>query len=346
MRKLENIQHLRGLASLLVLLSHASNVAGRIDPTSVHAVIPDTGHFGVDVFFVISGFIMYFTTRGEFGKPTASAGFMAKRLIRIVPLYWAALLVYVTLKAVSGQGFDPAGMLRSLSFIPYRSEEGLFRPELGVGWSLNFEMLFYVAFAIGLFFRRGLLVIAGLLVALIMAAVVAPVGPLQFWGSPIVLEFLIGVGIGWLYDRWPERHRLSPLPIILALFAIEFAVLWFAPKQPEFGWRIIYWLLAAAVMAVALWAPPPPANRASKALTGLGDASYSIYLIHPIFVAIASSVLGRWVHNGWLMFALLASGALVAGCLAYVLFERPLTGWLQGRAPVTAAAFARRSPAN
>jgi exopolysaccharide production protein ExoZ len=128
--QLKSIQILRAAAALGVLLDHA----GRwLDV----APIVDIGAAGVDLFFVISGFIMVYTSERLFGQTGAPQRFLARRIIRIVPLYWtltafAALVLF---------GFGP-NTLGSYLFIP--THRG---PILTVGWTLNYEMMFYSLFA-------------------------------------------------------------------------------------------------------------------------------------------------------------------------------------------------------
>ena len=151
------IQALRGFAAALVVVLHATG-----QPFGMEASKPWVwmrGHAGVDIFFVISGFVMAISATGQ-GRPTAGE-FLRRRILRIVPLYWIFTLVMLAkilaVKVHPGLGRDvvhlqtPIGyVLASLFFIPYRNSQGDIAPVLAVGWTLSFEMLFYLLFALAL----------------------------------------------------------------------------------------------------------------------------------------------------------------------------------------------------
>ena len=160
---LVSIQALRAIASLLVFWGHAINAV----TSKVAAEFPHLyGPFGVDLFFVISGFVMVYSSERLFGQPGAPMTFFARRLARIVPLYWAATAIlvwfvvpYASTKAVLG----------SVVFTPRIPSEA---PLLFIGWTLIFEMFFYAVFAIALLAKRRFAVVAGVTVVLICFSVV------------------------------------------------------------------------------------------------------------------------------------------------------------------------------
>src|SRR5215510_5466128 len=149
---LVSIQALRAVAALLVFWGHAINAV----TAEVAADFPPLyGPFGVDIFFVISGFVMVYSSERLFGRPDAPIKFFARRFVRIVPLYWAATAIlvwfvvpYASTKAVLG----------SLLFTPRIPSEA---PLLYVGWTLIFEMFFYTVFAVALLAKRRVAVVAG-----------------------------------------------------------------------------------------------------------------------------------------------------------------------------------------
>src|SRR5262249_39672775 len=152
---LDSLQALRAVAALSVVLYHIDFI-GR-------------GAFGVDIFFVLSGFIICHVTAAD------RQHFLLKRLIRIVPLYWARTLVVCALALAAPRLLQTTsdswmGLLKSLFFIPYEKESGRVYPVLFLGWTLNYEMFFYVVFSIALALRPAL---APLLSAGVLAAFVA-----------------------------------------------------------------------------------------------------------------------------------------------------------------------------
>ena len=165
---LVSIQALRAIAALLVFWGHAINAVHlKIEADFPHLY----GPFGVDLFFVISGFVMVYSSERLFGQPGAPITFFVRRLARIVPLYWLATAVlvwfvvpYASTKAVLG----------SLFFAPHIPSEA---PLLFVGWTLIFEMFFYAVFAIALLAKRRFAVVAGVTIFLICFSVLLAPDP-------------------------------------------------------------------------------------------------------------------------------------------------------------------------
>src|SRR3569623_79790 len=170
-RRLDGLQILRFFAAFAVLLEHVVHEAlsfGIADP-ALHALEAFDFGVGVDVFFVISGFIMYYISAGEFGRPGAQSRFLPRRIIRLVPLYWLfTLAMLAAMLLVPGQlahtVLDPLHILASFVFVPWLDSTGLAHPILGLGWTLNYEMYFYVLFSFALLLPRriGLLALTAL----------------------------------------------------------------------------------------------------------------------------------------------------------------------------------------
>jgi peptidoglycan/LPS O-acetylase OafA/YrhL len=334
-QRLDRVQYLRGAAALVVLFSHillsmralAERGGVSFPPWSI------SGEFGVDIFFVISGFIMVFTAGTGFGRPGAPSEFMRRRLIRIVPPYWLLTLVMAAVLFVSTRGGDHPltafQVLGSLSFIPYEWH-GKFRPVLGVGWSLSYEMLFYGLFAVSLYFRRGMLVLTGLLTALVVIGLFnPPTPPLMAWTRPILVEFLIGAWLGVLYRR---GVRIAvPFPMVIAVFLIVLQGFIPGADQGVDAWKWVNWPLASII--VALGALTPARESGSALLSGLGDRSYSLYLSHPITLTLLEYAWGRVLApTPWTLGLFAVTGISLAIGVAWLLFawfERPVTKGLR-----------------
>lgn len=338
--KLTGIQMLRFAAALLVAVMHITQAI------SVHLTGQGPGHYwaqgsaGVDIFFVISGFVMGLTTppaAAHWRMRTHQAWqFLQRRLVRVLPLYWfytllkAALLAALPALAMRSS-LDGAHLAASLAFLPWPSPWGTLEPVLPVGWTLNFEMLFYLLFALAVLLGlpRLLSCLAVFLLLMAAARLIEPWPLLQFWGSPIVLEFVLGVGLARMHQR-----GLVPPPEA-GLLALGLGLVWmFALPWSAQDERLIKWGLGAAlVVAGALWLEPWAARMpGAPALAFLGDASYSLYLSHTFVVpaaarAAAALALSHPGAVGLLMTALVVLG----GCLSYVMLERPMTQGLQRR---------------
>jgi len=349
---LRSLQILRAVAALGVLAVHLSMLtehALRLPGSLPRLTL---GEAGVDLFFVISGFIMVYASAELFGRPHAPLAFFARRVVRIVPLYWvvsalvlAPLLIGPADLAALDLSWTAIGA--SFLFVPYARPSGLTWPLLQVGWTLNFEMFFYSVFAAALVLRRRFAVAA---VSLAFAALVAlrfttsdwPVW-FEFFSRPVILEFCFGMAIALAFAR---GFRLRPMiagGLILAACAA-----WLATLHLDVGhWRVIVWGLPAAaiVAAVLSFEGKAASGLVGRAFALLGDASYSLYLVHlPVMLA-ASRALPRLIDPAgwpWLSIALMAALPIAAALVTCFLFERPVTRWLQARVRV---ALPARAPA-
>lgn len=317
--KFVGVQYLRGIAALLVVLHHIRNpVEGLFNPVAGYSA----GQRGVDVFFVISGFIMFTAARDE-----SFVQFLLRRVVRVVPLYWLATLALAAVLAVSGK-MDTAHWVAlglSLLFVPHYSAElpGAIMPLLDPGWTLNYEMFFYLLFAVALLTRRVVPSMTAAIAALVLAGVaVQPTSPVAAtYTNPLLLEFLGGLLIGYLF------HRHAP-PALDWLIWPGFVLL-LLPGADD-GARVI----AAGLPALAIVAGVISADIAGKTphsafLKLMGDASYSIYLSHYFTLRLAIAAWRRLPIEGWPQFIGFAVtggvGSVAVGILVYRYVERPLT---------------------
>jgi exopolysaccharide production protein ExoZ len=328
---LVSIQALRAIAALLVFWGHAINavtaeVAGEFPPLY--------GPFGVDLFFVISGFVMVYSSERLFGQPGAPIKFFVRRLARIVPLYWAATAIlvwfvvpYASTKAVLG----------SLFFTPRIPSEA---PLLFVGWTLIFEMFFYTVFAIALFAQRRVAVVAGASVFLIAFTVLFGPAPglsahapaasgIAYLADSIIIEFMFGMAIALVYRAGGR------LPIWATIGLLVAGVVWLAATAPAVP-RLYSAGIAAALIVAALSLSSMSSPKDSLLVRGvvfLGDISYSLYCTHLLtfsFVAwvVAELALGP-VGDAWTYMGVMLATGLVVAAGTYLLFEKPTTDFLK-----------------
>jgi exopolysaccharide production protein ExoZ len=216
------IQYLRGLAAMMVVWHHS---VGQVEATRQFIKLPAFGPYGVDLFFAISGFIMLVTT---WDKKMMPWEFMRHRIRRIVPLYWIATLSMLAAALIApflfkSLKFDSISLFKSLFFIPYESlsDPGTMFPLLAPGWTLDYEMFFYVLFAIALWLKRDwrLPLLIGALAALVIGGyLLQPTYiPAQVYTSPRLLEFGAGMIIGrlWLIKKSAPSKRSHPLFLAL-----------------------------------------------------------------------------------------------------------------------------------
>ncbi|MGI8841184.1 MAG: acyltransferase family protein [Caulobacteraceae bacterium] len=322
MKTLLSIQYLRGGAALAVVLYHALQwESGGFE----------VGRAGVDVFFVISGVIMWWITADGAARP---GPFLWRRLSRVAPLYWLATLAVAAL-AVAWPGFLPEvlpdwrHLALSLAFMPHFDPRGRPFPLLPPGWTLTYEAAFYLVFAAALLVpvRRRVLAITAALFAVVAAGFLLSDPAYILGANPMLLEFAAGV---WLGKRL-ESGRL-PGPVwglsLAALGVAAFAALEATHFINEL-WRPLLWgAPAAAIVAGALCLEARGAVPASRPLKVLGDASYAIYLAHLPATALIAHTLG-YAHTAVFIPAALAA-SIAAGLACHVWLEKPLLKWMRG----------------
>ncbi|WP_236192711.1 acyltransferase family protein [Pseudomonas glycinae] len=323
-----SVQALRALAAWAVVCHHFMQIFFDFEARGpIGQLFIDKGAVGVDIFFVISGLVIFLSTEGKALPP---ARFLLYRLFRIVPAYWLytvlmALLVVFARPLLPDQTVDWSHLLLSLLFIPTENPGGYgIYPTLNVGWTLNYEMLFYVLFAWALLFRLQvrLLVVAALLFAVCQAW--TGFGWVsEFYRSDIVYEFLLGIGIGMLYRRgWIGPALWLPLlGIGAALLAI-----YHLPPEP----RLLNWGLPSAVLVMASMALERHVER-NRLLKLLGDCSYSVYLMHVLVLSAGGYVARRYGINPYLMFIVCALAIVIGSWLSYEWVEKRSYQWLRAR---------------
>ena len=327
---LTNIQVLRGLAALLVVFVHLQDLV-RLGGASQG--IFAWGNSGVDVFFVISGLIMVQATAR---RPVGPALFMRQRLTRVVPLYWLVTLGVFTLVWLwpglfSSTDADPIKLAKSLAFIPYQRPDGELHPLVFLGWTLNYEMAFYLLFSVGLLAGRARLVLPLFVLGLAVVAglIFAPTTPLaRFYTAPVILEFAGGMLLGAGRGRLPQG-RVAALAAAIAgacalVLMLAAPTLWPGVDRAVAAGLPALVIVAAALVLeksgyVAKW---PMARR-------IGDASYSIYLTHFFVTAAVTKLAAKLGMTSWPELAglmMLAFGLVIlAGLAVHYWVELPLT---------------------
>jgi peptidoglycan/LPS O-acetylase OafA/YrhL len=347
------VQVMRGVAALMVVIGHGQSAVALV-------VVSGGGRFtrsalipwgaGVDMFFVISGFIMVHASTRSFGRAGARIDFLKRRLIRIVPLYWAVTTVFLALLAAAamkgGDRFPSSvAILASYAFIPadtYR--DGRLFPIFDLGWTLNYEMFFYAMFFLVVGWPRARALAAiGMVLAVGVAAGLTLSGPSPawFWTRPILLDFGLGVLVGALVAGGMTLP--SPVRLLAALLGVGLLVadpghVFDGPigTTVDNGWPRVVWagLPIAVILTAALSGPEPRLPRSGIPFTRVGDASYSLYLFHP-FALIALEKLAQKLPAvreapGWLLLLATVSTALAIALAAHRWFERPVTTALAG----------------
>ncbi|MDE8345589.1 MAG: acyltransferase [Acidocella sp.] len=330
--KIISIQYLRAFAAMSVAVYHILNQV----EFQTRAILPL--HIllsaGVDLFFCVSGFIIWTT---NWYSPLPLRRFAWNRITRVVPMYWIFTLFALCVAPFSHyaiRGLSLHGAIYSLLFLPYTSWN--MWPILGVGWTLNYEMFFYALFALVLLvagrhrlFPAIITSLCTLVIIGLLARFTAPA--LQVYTNILLLEFVFGILIGWLVttSRLPTHTGFAAACLI-----IGFVLLLLSPHpagQPPTPWRGIVWGIPCALIlmgTIALERSAANFQRLPKLIL-LGDASYALYLTHAYPIMLMTKLLKMpwWPQTllGFTIFTLLTSALIIAtGILAHLWLEKPL----------------------
>ncbi|MCL1036546.1 acyltransferase [Shewanella submarina] len=265
------------MAALFVFFYHVYHIV-RIYADITHPWF-EFFHIGVDIFFVISGFIMIAVlSKVQVFDSKFVVKFLKARFIRIIPQYFlVTFVIYVGYVYIlnNPRELDYKDLLTSLAFIPYKTVDGVY-PVLGVGWTLNYEMLFYAVLALAIlilrkYFTLGVFIIfSGLVVGGHFS--VFDSTPLIFWSKPIILEFLAGMLLGMFYFKSSTSYSVR------YLYLFMLCVLLFT-----FGSYTQHMIVAILIVGALLLLEHKDAARKFfklRIFVFLGNASYTLYLLH------------------------------------------------------------------
>ena len=341
----KGIQALRAVAAFAVVLGHSMNYLQR-----GHGAVPGVltefqGAVGVDLFFVISGFVMTISSGRLLARPHPTRVFLWRRVLRVVPLYWLLTAVKLMLFAVLPR-FETAAQRPSLwnaassfLFIPSVNGLGEIRPVITLGWTLNFEMMFYVLFAISLAGRQRFVRVLLPMLLLLATVGLARTGTWAAWtagADPLVVEFAAGVGIavllrrGWLPGIAASAFAIGAGAAGLILIRPEVAAV-----QRGFLWGVPAALVVLGVVGLERMLH----DRLPRWLLLLGSASYAVYLVQAFVFPVVDRAAER-VRGTAGLSPLEIGVAVMAGSLAlsaalglgvHLAVERPLTDLLKRR---------------
>jgi exopolysaccharide production protein ExoZ len=346
--RIESVQVLRGIAAMLVVFSHAGlflALAPQYNLGSSYLVpseaVASMGAIGVDLFFVISGFVMTLGAR-RFTGPRGAGLFLIQRFVRIAPLFYLACLVMLAEVLRAGLRVETASVFNSLTFIPVFDDGTYSWPLHYLGWTLMFEWVFYLLVAVLIASGRGGRHIPLLVVLAAVPLLGALLDPQLMLGrvlsNPILWEFALGTIACILYERCLlGRFRTLLVSCALLILLTGAVALRVSPEdlvgvgentimgENEAAARTLLWGVPAFVFFAAVVGLGDVGDGwLGRLLKRLGDASYSIYLSHLFVVMAMREVLNHLPFDPDLVVvATLALSALV-GIGVYRWIEAPL----------------------
>ncbi|UPY38521.1 acyltransferase [Sediminicoccus sp. KRV36] len=331
---IRSIQYLRACAALMIVIYHLGVPFSRAGYTGPW---PAGLAHGVDLFFIISGFIMVIATQDRGVTPGL---FLLRRLLRIAPLYYALTGFTLLVAALRPQLlqsfiFEWPHVIASVAFWPMiNPATGETTPVLIPGWTLQYEMFFYLLFALAMPAGRwSLPLLCAMFLILVAVGQAVPGGTaFTFFTAPLILQFVMGVLLGRAFQhgrlpRVPEAQARLWSGVVLCGILLASIALVFAPRLLPAPWNPLQsGALATLVVAGLVWLEAQGRMPDWRWLLVAGDASYAIYLAHPSVLS-ATSQLWRMAglpNSLWLLGLACVAASLAAGFFLHAAVELPL----------------------
>lgn len=332
--KLANIQSLRGIAALLVVFTHLPAMEAKHGGEQILPHFFRFGISGVDLFFVISGFIMVYVTWGQTESIKNSLKFLFARLTRIYPIYWliALLVLGAWVFRPSLISFDPAQTSLVKSFLLWPDQT---LPMLKVAWTLVHELYFYLIFALVL-----LLPMRWRLTALSVWIGLVILGNQLGWGQfspetalithPLSVEFFLGAVTGWVFKRFGAYGGWPVFLVGCLLWGVGIYLLStrFAPDGFPTDWeRVLYFGLPGVLILYGVASIEAHGFRFPRWSSIFGDWSYSLYLSHILSLSVVGVLWRAFARPGVvdniIAIILMLVGSILVSAIFWYVFEKP-----------------------
>jgi exopolysaccharide production protein ExoZ len=338
-QELFGVQALRGLAALAVVFHHSLEESNGAPTAFSPDWLTTFGASGVDIFFVISGFIMLYTGFPNAGRPLSPGSFFFRRVTRIYPFYWICCLVMLGIMVagfLSHHHLEPSETALSLALLPSS------RQIIGVSWTLVYEIYFYVLFAISLLFRSDLasaILTTAFIAIMRLTGELLNAGTLQtFLTNPIPFEFALGLWLAFAFMRTEAVGRCWHLPPAYAalgvtLLAIAPLYVYHTSTNGLSGLpRVLAWGVPAVVITAASLSRLKPRGFFQRGMVLLGDASYALYLTHVfVMTGYAFTLKVEFIYRLPQIFVvpLVVLLAVAVGIAAHLIVEKPLNRFVR-----------------
>ncbi|MCG7537354.1 acyltransferase [Pseudoalteromonas sp. OOF1S-7] len=334
---INSIQLLRAFAALAVVLCHVLKfMHNKVEEINYgYQTLANVLMIGVDIFFIISGFIIY---SSFINKRLTPSQFIERRLVRIYPIFWFVCLLIVPVLLLKPEWVNsasplPPSLFHSFLLIPHESA-----PLLMVAWTLEYEVFFYVLFAISLFFKNTIGFLITIFSSLIIIGFVSepfedPI--LQVITSPLLMQFILGIFIAKLYLKTNSSINSKRwLAVSITLFLLSAIILYLGSesfKVSDVNNRVARFTIPAVMIVIGFLLFEnfmDKKSRFQKSIIYFGDASYSIYLIHVLTLSAFIKVCNAIDLNEKIGLPLTIFVAFIActisGCIMHTFIEKPM----------------------
>lgn len=334
--QLDLIQIFRGIAALIVVVHHST--VQMLNNTGYHYLenVFTVGWFGVDLFFVLSGFIIVYIHYYDLGRKDKLRKYALKRVTRIYPAYWIITLILIPLFIIVpswGQDYvrDPLYIVKSLFLVPQSNA-----PLLGVGWTLIHELFFYLMFGLFIYCRRPVSITIGSV--WFLGTVLGVTGLMEYQHyllklifSNYNIEFLLGSIIALCFIKGNVSIRTAWSSLIAGILIL--AMGWWGALEKVFikgdvDTVLVFGVSGALIIFGLTGLNIYKAVKTPKPLLFLGDASYSIYLSHFYVIIFLEKITTKFSginpFNSFVTTTAIVILAIVSGSAFYQIIEKPL----------------------
>lgn len=308
---LVSIQFLRAFASIIVVLHHIA-YKDKIFGNNILSSFT-FGEIGVDIFFIISGYIMMYSTHK---KPVTATNFISNRIIRIIPLYWTltilALIVFLILPDKVNSSGGETVILQSFFLLP---TDGKYL--INNGWTLRYEFLFYIIFMISLFLQNKRFIAIIIIGLLFIGQVIESNNTyLKFLTNTLLLEFLFGIFLYFFYNKYKKDNILLSVSLLTSSIILLFL---FMENSDLIKSRAIYYGIPALLFCGAFLVLENKLQKIKDFILPIGNSSYSLYLIHPFVLMGNSIILKKFNNESYLYDIILILSMLISSIIVGIL---------------------------
>lgn len=343
MEKLVSIQYLRAVAVILVVYCHALDLQMHFGQSHQQnfLFIQNIGAIGVDIFFVISGFVISYISQSYNEGFKSAFVFIKKRFVRINPVYYFVTIIYL----VTSFKFNYAAMIKSITILPVFELGSVFcNPILAIGWTLSFEYLFYLFYFFSILFaplyKDYFLIFIVVILFFLGSVCEFNVVQWNFITNPLIMEFAFGVVLSLLYKKINISLFVSYFFLILGICLFLYNVFYgygdihnselVVNVREQSLKRVMNWGATSFFILLGfLFLEKNRKIKLNKYFYFLGNSSFSIYLIHPLIfrVSLFKFFFSKYCHSLIFMdffVIFLCMIAIVIGGLFYLFFEKKI----------------------